>query len=163
MRVKTKLAAEAARETSSPYQRVRSNNRSGTVDSMSRYLKLSALDKDAAVRAGLPAGFVREVAERAGLPAGKVVNLIGIGKSTLHRLEHEGKVLPHSASDRIARIAEINAQAERLLGGMEHARHWLSTPHRILGSKRPIDLMSTDAGCQLVLDTLRRIEYGVYA
>lgn len=57
----------------------------------------------------------------------------------------------------------VLAEATRILGTEEAAMYWLSMPTPSLpGRAKPIDLLSTPGGCQLVLDLLVRIEHGVY-
>lgn len=49
-----------------------------------------------------------------------------------------------------------------MLGGNEEANTWLQEPAISLNQQRPLDLLGTDEGAQLVLDLLERIEDGVY-
>ena len=43
------------------------------------------------------------------------------------------------------------------------AREWINRDNRSLGGESPLSLLDTEAGYELVLDTLGRIEYGVVA
>jgi putative toxin-antitoxin system antitoxin component (TIGR02293 family) len=55
-------------------------------------------------------------------------------------------------------------KALELCGGdRANVDEWLNRRIPALGGRRPIDLMATAEGCKLVLDTLGRIEHGVYA
>jgi putative toxin-antitoxin system antitoxin component (TIGR02293 family) len=58
--------------------------------------------------------------------------------------------------------AEILDYATRVLGTEELARRWLHEPAIGLDGRRPIDLLETADGRQLVEDYLTRIEFGVY-
>lgn len=60
-------------------------------------------------------------------------------------------------------MAEILAKAEQVLGTREEAEQWLSRPALGLDSRRPIDLMATAQGAELVKTLLEQMEYGVYA
>ena len=42
-------------------------------------------------------------------------------------------------------------------------RDWINRDNRSLGGESPLSLLDTEAGYELVLDTLGRIEYGVVA
>ncbi|MCY1375391.1 putative toxin-antitoxin system antitoxin component [compost metagenome] len=58
--------------------------------------------------------------------------------------------------------AEVLRQAEEVFGGREAADNWLNKPALGLEGRRPIDLLSSTEGCELVYTFLVRIEYGVY-
>lgn len=42
------------------------------------------------------------------------------------------------------------------------AERWLMKPAMGLGRRRPLDLLETAAGCELVADHLIQLEFGVY-
>jgi putative toxin-antitoxin system antitoxin component (TIGR02293 family) len=50
-----------------------------------------------------------------------------------------------------------------VFGSQEEAEQWLERPAIGLDRQRPIDLLATPAGIDLVEDHLNRIRYGVYA
>jgi len=54
------------------------------------------------------------------------------------------------------------AKATEILGSKEAAEQWLSRPAMGLGGQRPIDLLQTVQGAELVNDFLIRLEYSVY-
>jgi len=50
-----------------------------------------------------------------------------------------------------------------VLGSQDEAEQWLERPAIGLNQRRPIDLLATAAGTEIVEDFLRRLECGVYA
>jgi len=50
-----------------------------------------------------------------------------------------------------------------VLGSQEAAERWLSTPAMALDRRRPIDLLQSSEGTELVKTLLTRMDYGVYA
>ena len=60
------------------------------------------------------------------------------------------------------RLDLILARATALLGSRSEAERWLERPAIGLDRRRPIDLLSTTAGVELVENHLERLEYGVY-
>lgn len=54
----------------------------------------------------------------------------------------------------------VTALAADVLGSRENAKVWLSTPNAALGSKKPTDLLSTQAGMNQVCSVLYAIQYG---
>ena len=58
--------------------------------------------------------------------------------------------------------AAILAKAVAQFGTAEAAERWVAAPAMGLDQRRPIDLLTTPAGVQLVEEFLARLEYGVY-
>ena len=58
--------------------------------------------------------------------------------------------------------AETLAKATEVLGSKDDAQRWLEMAALGLDGQRPIDLLQTPAGAELVNDFLTRLEYGVY-
>jgi putative toxin-antitoxin system antitoxin component (TIGR02293 family) len=56
----------------------------------------------------------------------------------------------------------ILAKATEMFGSQQEAEQWLERPAIGLNRRRPIDLLATPAGVELVEDFLKRLEYGVY-
>lgn len=65
-------------------------------------------------------------------------------------------------SGRTWKFAEVLAKATAALGSQEEAEQWLERPAIGLDQRRPIDLLATPAGVEMVEDFLERLEYGVY-
>jgi putative toxin-antitoxin system antitoxin component (TIGR02293 family) len=59
-------------------------------------------------------------------------------------------------------LAEILARATQVFGSQEEAEQWLERPAMGLDNNRPLDLLDTPAGVEMVEDFLTRLEYGVY-
>jgi putative toxin-antitoxin system antitoxin component (TIGR02293 family) len=57
----------------------------------------------------------------------------------------------------------IAAKAAEVFGSMEAAEIWMSKPAMGLDGHRPIDLLQTAQGAEIVNDFLTRLEYGVYS
>ena len=90
---------------------------------------------------------------------------LGISKRTLYRRQGgDGpKNLSKEQSGRTWRFAEILAKAIGVFGSKEEAERWMEEPAIGLNRERPINLLSTTAGTELVDTYLDQIEYGVYA
>ena len=68
-----------------------------------------------------------------------------------------------SEQDRLYRTEKVLARTLAVLEDAPSARAWLVQENRSLGGEAPLSLLDTEAGYELVLDTLGRIEYGVVA
>jgi putative toxin-antitoxin system antitoxin component (TIGR02293 family) len=95
------------------------------------------------------------------------MRVLNISSRTWHRIKADkadlGKPLDVDQSARLWSMAEILAQAEEVLGTREEAEQWLSRAAIGLDAHRPIDLMATPQGADLVKTLLAQMEAGVYA
>jgi len=87
----------------------------------------------------------------------------GMSLRTVQRLEEsKGKPLSYEQSSRTWKFAEVLSKATSVLGTQDAAERWLERPAKGLDGRRPIDLLATQTGTQLVEDFLERLDYGVY-
>jgi len=116
------------------------------------------------VTEGLPVVLARDlmdaydVVEREAL-----LKAIGVSERTLVRGRDETKLLDTNAADRLIRLASITEQAIDVLGTKDAAERWLITPAIGLDQRRPIDLLQSSEGADLVRTLLTRMDYGVYS
>lgn len=88
---------------------------------------------------------------------------IGMSLRTLQRRRADpGQPLSVEQSGRVWKFAEILAKASEVMGSQKDAEEWLSEPAIGLNGYRPLDLLTTSAGAELVETFLGQIEYGVY-
>lgn len=73
------------------------------------------------------------------------------------------KVLSPEQSSRTWNFARLLAKAAAVLGSQAEAEAWMLQPALGLEGRRPIDLLATAAGSDLVREYLERLDYGVYA
>lgn len=89
---------------------------------------------------------------------------VGVSVRTLQR--RKGETVPRTLSPELSgrawKFAEILAKATEIFGSQEEAERWLERPALGLDNHRPIDLLSTLAGVELVEAHLERIEFGAY-
>jgi putative toxin-antitoxin system antitoxin component (TIGR02293 family) len=122
----------------------------------------SEIELAEAIRDGLSYESLDHVLRSEDLGASEAYELVG-SRRTLMRKKKEGTPLSPSESDRLARVVRVIARAEEALGDHRSAHRWLRTPNRALVGKRPLDLLSSDAGARVVERVLGRIEHGVYS
>jgi putative toxin-antitoxin system antitoxin component (TIGR02293 family) len=85
---------------------------------------------------------------------------------TVRQLSHYEQT-PHGAmpghlASKAWVLAEVLAKASYAFGGVEAAQHWLIKPAVGLNGQRPIDMLRTLQGAEVVDDFLVRLEYCVY-
>jgi putative toxin-antitoxin system antitoxin component (TIGR02293 family) len=159
-----------ARTTSNSYEMVQtpgvvSERRVAKTLGVARLLK-HRLGSAVAVHEALHAGLPRRALLRAipeGIPVLQVLPVFGISLRTYMRLKSEpDKLLDPEQSGRVWRFAELLAKTEDILGSHQNAVDWMMATSMALEGRRPIDLLTTPVGAQLVDDVVERMRYGVY-
>jgi putative toxin-antitoxin system antitoxin component (TIGR02293 family) len=88
---------------------------------------------------------------------------IGMSLRTFQRRKDTPEqALSIEQSGRAWKFAEILAMAMEVFGSQEQAERWLDRPAMGLDRHRPIDLLATPVGVDLVEQFLGRLKYGVY-
>ena len=88
---------------------------------------------------------------------------VGMSLRTFQRRrDRPAKRLSQEQSGRTWKFAEILAKATEVFATQEEAEQWLERPAIGLDERRPIDLLQTPAGVELVQKFLTQLEYGVY-
>jgi len=96
--------------------------------------------------------------------SGSLERAVGMSLRTFQRRkEAPARLLSPEQSGRTWKFAEILARATAVFGSQEEAERWLERPAIGLNQRRPIDLLATPAGLELVETFLQRLKYGVYA
>jgi putative toxin-antitoxin system antitoxin component (TIGR02293 family) len=113
---------------------------------------------------GLPGGALAELfANIRTIAPGEISRAVGVSLRTVQRRSNKPKIrLSVEQSGRAWKFAEILAKATAVLGGQEVAERWLTSPAVALDRRRPVDLLTSPAGVELVEQLLGRMEYGVY-
>ncbi len=122
------------------------------------------LDAHEMLLAGLPGAALTHL-ERGlkFLDAAAFEKAIGMSVRTVQRRKADpSQALNTEQSNRTWKFAEILAKASEVFGGQRDAEEWLSEPAIGLDGRKPIDLLATAAGTELVEVYLGQIEYGVY-
>jgi putative toxin-antitoxin system antitoxin component (TIGR02293 family) len=87
---------------------------------------------------------------------------LGISERTLARRKREGK-LNSEESAKLVRLARVVERAEKVFEDFDAAIDWLKSANASLAGATPLSLLDTDIGAESVMDTLGRIEHGVFA
>lgn len=122
------------------------------------------LEVHEAIERGIPGkalGFMLEHVTE--IPSPKLLNVIGISQRTVQRrAEAPDVLLSQDQGGRLWKFAEILTTATGLFGDQKSAERWLDSPAIALEQHAPVDLMTTQAGAELVEQLLTRLEHGVY-
>jgi putative toxin-antitoxin system antitoxin component (TIGR02293 family) len=112
-----------------------------------------------AVMQGLPAGELDAIL-RYGLSLGEAASALGVSARTLVRKREKQTPFEVTESDRLVRLAQLLADADRLIGDHTKALGWLRASNWGLGDRVPLTMLAADAGVELVRQSLTTIAYG---
>lgn len=113
------------------------------------------------IRRGIPSGAVDALAASTRLTRSELAAALGIPVRTLVRRKREG-ALDSEESAKLVRLARVVERAGEVFEDLEASLDWLKTGNAALFGVTPLSLLDTDVGAETVLDTLGRIEHGVF-
>lgn len=114
------------------------------------------------IRQGLPSASVDAVVRLTQIKRTELALALAIPERTLARRKREGALSPEESA-KFVRLARTVERAETVFEDADIALNWLQSPNAALGGVTPLSLLDTDIGADSVLDTLGRIEHGVFA
>lgn len=115
------------------------------------------------MRNGTLADIIPGLAARLGITQDGLFRQLRLPHSTMKARISKNDTLSASEQDRLYRTEKVLARTLAVLEDEASAQAWLVQDNRSLGGEAPLALLDTEAGYELVLDTLGRIEYGVVA
>lgn len=115
------------------------------------------------MRRGTPAHVVPGLAARLGVTQDGLFRMLRLPHSTMKARISKNDTLSASEQDRLYRTEKVLARTLAVLEDEAAAQAWLVQPNRSMGGEAPLAMLDTEAGYELVLDTLGRIAYGVVA
>jgi putative toxin-antitoxin system antitoxin component (TIGR02293 family) len=111
------------------------------------------------IRKGIDSHFIISVSDHFKVPRESIAKIIGLPTSTMNRKLKAKSVLSSSESERLERIAVIEAEAEEVFGSPEKTKSWMLKNHMTLGNT-PLSMLDTDIGANEVRCILNAIAYG---
>ena len=125
-------------------------------------IDLPAIDQHMLAQDGVPTEVLdKVVASFVRLGEAEVLGAVGVSSRTVQR--RKAGVLSTEHSGAVLDLIAVTQKAIEVLGSREAAEDWLHHPALAFDGRRPIELVSTRPGADLVKDHLTRMEYGVYA
>jgi putative toxin-antitoxin system antitoxin component (TIGR02293 family) len=114
------------------------------------------------LRQGLPSASIDAAIRLTRITQTDLARALNIPERTLVRRKREGTLSPEESA-KLVRFARIVERAEMVFEDAEAALSWIQSPNASLGGVSPLSLLDTEIGADSVLDTLGRIEHGVFA
>lgn len=120
------------------------------------------LDWVSVIRQGISSAAVDSLAKTIHVTHSELAVALGIPERTLARRKKEG-TLNSEESAKLVRLARVIERAEEVFEDLNASLDWLKSPNAALSGATPLSLLDTDIGAESVMDTLGRIEHGVFA
>ncbi len=114
------------------------------------------------IASGLSFGQVQVLLDEINVSERDLLNYNILAPRTWSHSKQKG-VFSAEQSDRIARFLRVWRQAAQTFGNADKSRAWIERDTRALLGKKPIDLLSTEAGARVVEELLQRIDHGLAA
>ena len=122
----------------------------------------TALQWISVIRQGIPSAAVDSLAKAMRMTQSELAAALAIPERTLARRKKEG-LLNSEESAKLVRLARVIERAEDVFENPDAALDWLKSGNAALSGATPLSLLDTEIGAETVLDTLGRIEHGVFA
>src|SRR2546428_580660 len=114
-------------------------------------------------REGLPTATPSKLSGTLGWTRAALIEQLGIAPRTAARRLTRREPLSTAESERVLRLARVLTRAIDVFESQDAAKQWLQEPSTALGERKPIDLLATDIGTEVVLNELGKIDYGFFA
>lgn len=111
------------------------------------------------IRRGVEVTLLVGAGQYYGISQARLSKLLGVSDATITRKIKSGGKLSPQESERLARIALVEAEAEEVFDSQELAKRWMLEPNLALGEP-PLSLLDTDAGADEVRKVLASIAFG---
>jgi len=122
----------------------------------------TALQWITVIRQGIPSAASESLAKTLRMTQSELAASLGIPERTLARRKREG-MFNSEESAKLVRLARVVERAGEVFEDLDAALDWLKSPNAALSGVTPLSMLDTDIGAETVLDTLGRIEHGVFA
>lgn len=86
--------------------------------------------------------------------------LLNITERTIQR-KKENDSLDLATSEQILQVAEVFSRGIEVFGSEENLKEWMNSANMAMGNKKPLELLKSRYGAQMVLDVIGRIENGI--
>lgn len=113
-------------------------------------------------RKGLSLKNLFSILEYTSLTVKDLAKIIPLSERQLQRYSKD-QILRTDISVQLLQISELYSRGYEVFGSREKFRKWMEHSNIALSSIKPIELLDTSFGIQLILDEIGRIEHGIVA
>ncbi len=122
----------------------------------------SPAEKHKAIKKGLDSKALSTLIELTGATQAGIAHILDLTEPTLRKYIKSGKELNSGLSEHILQLFELFDKGMDTFGSLSEFKTWL-TAFNIGIDAKPVDLLDTITGINMVVSELIRIDYGVLA
>lgn len=115
------------------------------------------------VRKGINFSLFEKISARLGLSIKQWCSILHLTERTIQRYRIDQKTFESIHSEKIIAIVRLFKQGVEVFGSVEKFSAWMNSNIVFFGGIKPITLLDTGIGIDLINDELIRIEHGVFA
>lgn len=115
-----------------------------------------------AIKEGLGSQSITDLLEITGATQTQLAQILDLTEPTLRKHIKMGKELNTGLSEHIIELFELFDKGMDTFGSLEEFKNWLPQ-HNIGINAKPIDILDTITGINIVMNELIRIDYGITA
>ena len=113
-------------------------------------------------RIGLPKKALLHLISNLNVSIRSMSPLINMTERTIQR-KKDNDLLNISTTEQILQIAKVYSIGNNVFGSAKNFQTWMNAKNTSLGEKKPIELIPSRYGAQMVLDVIGRIEHGIFS
>ncbi|MDR6784727.1 putative toxin-antitoxin system antitoxin component (TIGR02293 family) [Pedobacter africanus] len=113
-------------------------------------------------RKGVSKKALLNLAKQISLTIQEVAGIMHISERTLQRYT-PSTLIKTEYAEKAIELARLYQRGKEVFGTMDNFNDWMKTPNYTLNGETPLHLLDTSIGFELILQTLGRIEYGVFS
>lgn len=109
---------------------------------------------------GIGIHYFDQLLEATGIQKGILASLVGVDPRTIDNYRKHQKKFDILEGEQLLKLGRLFLFGEEVFESMDEFRKWLETASAGLGNIKPLSLLNTSTGVDLVQDELQRIEEG---
>ena len=122
----------------------------------------TGMDRFELSRSGVPKRALLSLVANLNFTVRAMSNLLNITERTIQR-KRDDDLLDGSTSEQVIQIAEVYSRGTEVFASGQNFQEWMTTESLALGGKRPMELLPSRYGAQMILDEIGRIEQGIFS
>ena len=119
------------------------------------------IDLISIVRKGIQTKYIKQIQKYTSLSDKEISSILPISQRQLFRYPSDHS-LNKEITSHLIQVIELFQKGYRIFGE-EKFKLWIRTPNKVLSENKPIDIIDTSIGIEMIRDVLGRIEHGVHS
>ena len=114
-------------------------------------------------RKGITIGLFEEIVKSNSYTIKEWSKFLHLTERTIQRYKKEKRKFEPLQSERIIEISKLQLKGKEIFGSKINFEEWMNSKIIALGNIRPIELLDSSFGIEMLMDELGRIEHGILA